>query len=128
MLQVAMWREKGGGGEGGYEQDVQIQVNGIIYVLCSTLSDPTLTTHNVMEMVKRVSYSMLQSVLSVSIKKQFEIHTQYQSDDQRSEALIFHTISTHPCLSWNRLASGLLGLGYSEAAAEVTKKYVKGEF
>ena len=53
--------------------------------------------------------------------------TQYQSDDQRSEALISHTISTHPCLSWNLLASRLQRYGYSEAAAEVTRKYVKGQ-
>ena len=90
-------------------------------------SDPTLTTHNVMEMVKGVSYDDLCGVLCVSVYKWSEILTQYQSDEQRSEALISHTVSTHPCLSWNLLASGLLGLGHSEAAAEVTRKYVKGE-
>ena len=91
-------------------------------------SDPTLTTHNVMEMMKGVSYGMLRRVLTASFYKRSEILTQYQSDDQRSEALISHTISTHPCLSWNLLASGLQRCGYSEAAAEVTRKYVKGKF
>ena len=90
-------------------------------------SDPTLTTHNVMEMVKGVPYSYLNHVPSASFNKWYKIKTQYQSDEQRSEALISHTISTHPCLSWNLLASGLQRYGYSETAAEVTRKYVKGE-
>ena len=89
--------------------------------------DPTLTTHNVMEMMKGVPYDYLNGVLCASSYKWSEIHTQYQSDEQRSEALISHTISTHPCLSWNLLASGLKRYRHSEAAAEVTRKYVKGE-
>ena len=90
-------------------------------------SDPTLTTHNVMEMMKGVPYDNLDGVLSASVDKWLEINIQYQSDEQRSEALISHTISTHPCLSWNLLASGLQRWEHSEAAAEVTRKYVKGE-
>ena len=99
----------------------------IFMTLFCLSSDPKLTTHNVMEMVKGVSYGNLQHVLSASFNNWYEIKTQYQSDDQRSEALIYHTISTHPCLSWNLLASGLQRFGYSEAAAEVTRKYIKGE-
>ena len=97
-----------------------------VYFFCLS-SDPTLTTHNVMEMVKGVPYDYLHLVLSASFNKWYEIKTQYQSDEQRSEALISHVISTHPCLSWNLLASGLQRYGYSEAAAGVTGKYVKGE-
>ena len=98
-----------------------------LYFFCLS-SDPTLTTHNMMEMVKGVPCDYLCGVLSASFNKWSEINTQYQSDEQRSEALISHTISTHPCLSWNLLASRLQQrFGYSEAAAEVTRKYVKGE-
>ena len=101
-----------------------------MYVVCytSTLlclsSDPTLTTHNVTEMVKGVSYSTLRFVLDVSLYKR--IDDQYQSDEQRSEALVAHAVLTHPCLTWKGLSTKLQRWGKSEAAAEVTRKYVKG--
>ena len=91
------------------------------------LSDPTLTTHNVVEMMKGVEYGYLRLVLTASRSKWIEIGDQYQSDEQRSEALIAHTISTHPCMSWSKLARGLQRWGHREAAAEVTRKYVKGK-
>ena len=103
-----------------------------MYVVCytSTLlclsSDPTLTTHNVTEMVKGVNYGHLNHVLCVSTEKWFEIKLQYQSDEQRSEALVAHAVLTHPCLTWKRLSTNLQVWEYSEAAAEVTRKYVKG--
>ena len=101
-----------------------------MYVVCytSTLlclsSDPTLTTHNVTEMMKGVDYMGLNDILDVSSDKGFEIYSQYQSEEQRSEALVAHAVLTHPCLTWKRLSTNLQG--YSEAAAEVTRKYVKG--
>ena len=103
-----------------------------MYVVCytSTLlclsSDPTLTTHNVTEMVKGVSYSFLDNVLDVSYNKWNEIRRQYQSSEQRSEALVAHVVLTHPCLTWKRLSTKLHQYRKSEAAAEVTRKYVKG--
>ena len=102
-----------------------------MYVVCytSTLlclsSDPTLTTHNVTEMVKGVRYYNLPHVLDVSLDKWIEITDQYQSDEQRSEALVAHAVLTHPCLTWKRLSTNLQRWN-SEAAAEVTRKYVKG--
>ena len=105
-----------------------------MYVVCytSTLlclsSDPTLTTHNVTEMVKGVNYGTLPNVLDVSFEKWCEIDSfyyQYQSDEQRSEALVAHVVLTHPCLTWKRLSTNLQRWD-SEAAAEVTRKYVKG--
>ena len=103
-----------------------------MYVVCytSTLlclsSDPTLTTHNVTEMVKGVSYMNLNHVLDVSVDKWSEFYNQYQSNEQRSEALVAHVVLTHPCLTWKRLSTNLQVWGKSEAAAEVTRKYVKG--
>ena len=103
-----------------------------MYVVCytSTLlylsSDPTLTTHNVTEMVKGVDYGLLHYVLDVSLGKWSEIHSQYQSNEQRSEALVAHAVLTHPCLSWKRMSTKLQQWRHSEAAAEVTRKYVKG--
>ena len=90
-------------------------------------SDPTLTTYNIVEMMRTVKYDHLSHVLNTSTGKWGEIREQYQSDEQRCEALIAHTLSTHPCLSWNMIAAGLQQWGYTEAAAEVTRKYVKGE-
>ena len=97
-----------------------------IHLFCLS-SDPTLTTHNVVEMTKGVSSSYLLGVLSVSVDKWYEIRDQYQSDEQRCEALIAHALSTHPCMSWKVIARGLVMRGYSEEAAEVTRKYVKGQ-
>ena len=97
-----------------------------IHLFCLS-SDPTLTTHNVVEMTKGVDYGSLRLVLSASYDKWAEIIGQYQSDEQRYEALIAHTLSTHPCMSWKLIARGLQQLGYSEAAADVTRKYVKGQ-
>ena len=97
-----------------------------IHLFCLS-SDPTLTTHNVVEMMKGVHYVHLRWVLSASDDKWYEIKGQYQSDEQRCEALIAHALSTHPCMSWKLIARGLQQEGYREAAAEVTRKYVKGQ-
>ena len=59
-------------------------------------------------------------------RRHSEIDSQYQSDEQRSEALVTHVVLTHPCLTWKRLSTNLQLYGDSEAAAEVTRKYVKG--
>ena len=68
----------------------------------------------------------LNNVLDVSGDKWSEIYDQYQSDEQRREALVAHVVLTHPCLTWKRLSTNLQWYGHSEAAAEVTRKYVKG--
>ena len=101
--------------------------------MCSLLhssvpSDSTLTTHNVVEVMKPVSYFVTQDVMRTSSDRSGKIERQYQSEEQRKEALIAHALSTHPCLSWNMIAAELQNLRYSEAAAEVTRKYVKGHY
>ena len=77
--------------------------------------------------MKGVKYYHLGRVLNVPYGKWSEISHQYQSDEQRCEALIAHVLSTHPCLSWKLIACRFQQWGYSEAAAEVTRKYVKGQ-
>ena len=77
--------------------------------------------------MKGVPYDRLRWVLNISYDKWSEIRDQYQSDEQRREAMIAHTLSTHPCMSWKQIARRLQQYGYSEAAAEVTRKYVKGQ-
>ena len=91
-------------------------------------SDPTLTTHNVVEIMKGVKHYDCYSVLSVSRSEwAWFTNDDSQSEEQECEALIAHVLSTHPCMSWKRIAHGLQQHGYSEAAAEVTRKYVKGQ-
>ena len=97
------------------------------YVLLCLSSDPTLTTENVTEVIKGVDYYSLDVVLEVSDVKRREIDHQYQSEEQRREALVAHAIHTHPCFSWKRLSAGLQRYRYHDAAAEVTRKYVKGQ-
>ena len=79
------------------------------------------------ESMEPVRCSDMHYVMSASVGKYLQIEKQYQSEDQRKEALIAHTLSTHPCLSWNVIADGLQKMGYGEASAEVTRKYVKGQ-
>ena len=93
----------------------------------SVSSDPTLTTHNVVEMTKGVKYDDLRFAFGISYNTPFITRIQYQSEEQQCEALIAHVLSTHPCMSWKLIARGLQRRGYSEAAAEVTRKYVKGQ-
>ena len=78
-------------------------------------------------MTKGVDYVNLCPVLCVSDDKRSEIEGQYQSDEQRCEAMIAHALSTHPCVSWKQIARGLQQWGYRKAAVEVTRKYVKGQ-
>ena len=97
-----------------------------IHLFCLS-SDPTLTTHNVVEMMKGVYYVMLHLVLTVSNDNWYKIWVKYQSEEQRCEALIAHALSTHPCLSWKLIAHRLQECGHREAATEVTRKYVRGQ-
>ena len=92
-----------------------------------TFLDPTLTTTNVVEVVKPVSYHDTKYIISASFGKSSEMEWMFQSREQMKEALIDHTLSTHPCLSWSTIAAELQRMGYSEAAAEVSRKYVKGQ-
>ena len=69
----------------------------------------------------------LYRILNVTHNKWNEISSQYQSQQQAHEALIAHAIATHPCLSWKKIAHRLQQDGLYAAAAEVTRKYVKGQ-
>ena len=95
--------------------------------LICLFSDPTLTTYNVVQMIKGLDYNNVRYALCVSHSKGSEIMDQYQSEEQRCEALTAHVLSTHPCMSWNIIARELQRRGFIEAAAEVTRKYVKGQ-
>lgn len=91
----------------------------------SLSSDPTLTSANVMEIVKKIHYPALNFIFDVPPNK---IYTQYDSTDEYKEALIYHALQTHPCLTWKRLSKKLHSYGYSGAAAEVSRKFLKGQW
>ena len=90
-------------------------------------ADPTLTTDNLMEVLKEVEHhwSVLSASLGVPYSKTVEIRRLYQSHHHRMEAMVdYYVRSLTP--SWKRVAGALQGLHLSEVAAVVTTKYVKG--
>lgn len=81
-----------------------------------------------MEIVKEVKYLDFSWIFEISLHKTVKIRWQYSSDDECKEAVIYHALQTHPCLTWKRLSDRLRSWGYNEAAAEVTRKYMKGQW
>ena len=91
-------------------------------------ADPTLTTDNLMEVVKGVEqyWSGLSLGLDVSRSKWIEIRRLYHSDQHSMQALADHYTTHHPTPSWKAVARALQGEGLHKQADEVTTKYVKG--
>ena len=90
-------------------------------------SDPTLTTHNIIEVMKSVNIETLTVILHSPETKYSEIKRQYQNDEQRKEALVSHAVLNNPCLTWKRLSERLQFYDFSELATEMNRKYVKGQ-
>ena len=91
-------------------------------------ADPTLTTDNLMEVVKGVEdcWDALCLSLGVPESKWDEISGLYHSDQHRMQALADHYTTHHPTPSWKAVARALQGEGLHKQADEVTTKYVKG--
>ena len=91
-------------------------------------ADPTLTTDNLMEVVKGVEdhWFDLGLWLDVPLSKRNEIYSLYHSEQHRMQALADHYTTHHPTLSWNNVARALQGVGLHKQADEVTTIYVKG--
>ena len=93
-------------------------------------ADPTLTTDNLMEMVKGVEdhWYDLGDWLGVPHSKMRKINSRlyYYSDHRRMHALADHYTTHHPTPSWNNVARVLHWMELHEQADEVTTKYVKG--
>ena len=91
-------------------------------------ADPTLTTDNLMEVVKGVEdhWWDLGYWLDVPMSKMSDIRSPYRSDRQRMQALADHYITHHPTPSWNNVSEALQKEGLHKQADEVTTKYVKG--
>ena len=91
-------------------------------------ADPTLTTDNLMEVVKGVEdhWDDLCFDLGVTKSKTDEISSLYHSDQRRMQALADHYTTHHPTPSWTAVAAALQGEGLHKQADDVTTKYVKG--
>jgi len=91
-------------------------------------ADPTLTTDNLMEVVKGVEdhWDDLCLGLGVPLSERDEIEYLYHSDHHRMQALADHYTTHHPTPSWKAIAGALQGEELHKQADEVTTKYVKG--
>ena len=91
-------------------------------------ADPTLTTDNLMEVVKGVEHCWryLGMCLRVPEYKVNGISLLYHSDHRRMQALADHYTIHHPTPSWYAVAEALQGVELHRQADEVTTKYVKG--
>ena len=91
-------------------------------------ADPTLTTDNLMEVMKGVEHHWwyLGIGLGVPDFMMNEVETLYHSDHQRMEAVLDYYVKYHRPLSWKEFAGNLQVLGLHKQADAVTAKYVKG--
>ena len=95
-------------------------------------SDHTLTTDNVMEVVKGVEDRWWGLGFKLGIPdsklKEIEVRSSYQNDHHRMEALVDYYIThfTVPEASWKAVAGALKWMKLHKQADEVTTKYVKG--
>ena len=91
-------------------------------------ADPTLTTDNLMEVVKEVEdhWYNLGHWLGVPPSKRVEIRNLYQSGHHRMEAVVDYYVRHHPTPSWKRVAEGLQAMDLNKQAQVVTAKYAKG--
>ena len=92
-------------------------------------ADPTLTTDNLMEVVKEVEgdWSALGVYLDVPHSKSEEIRRLYQSDHHRMEAVVDYYLRYHPTPSWKDVAGALYEMILGKQSEYVMTQYVKGE-
>jgi len=90
--------------------------------------DPTLTTENLMEMVKGVEdqWEVLGIELDLQQSKIVEVRSLDQSEHHRMETLADHYITHYPMPSWIHVAEALQRMKLLKQADDVTTTYVKG--
>ena len=96
-------------------------------MLCPHPADPTLTTDNLMEVVKGVEdhWNNLSRRLRVPRSKRLEIRRNYQSNCQRMGALVDYYMGS-PTKSWKAIARALQLIKLPKQADEVTTRYIQG--
>ena len=92
-------------------------------------ADPTLTTDNLMEVVKEVEHRWgdLGYRLNASLSKMLEIESLYLSDHRRMETVVDYYIRHYPTPSWKDVAIALLNMKLRKQSKYVMTQYVKGE-
>ena len=98
------------------------------FLLSPRPADPTLTTDNLMEVVRGVEdrWKDLAKNLFVRDSEIQKFRLLYQSDHQRMEALINHYVRHYPLRSWKKVARALEVVQLPQLAEVVTTKYVRG--
>ena len=91
-------------------------------------ADPTVTTGNLMEVVKGVEgrWYGLGFWLGVPMSKRDEISSIHHSDYHRMEATLDYYIRHNPAPSWKGFSEELQEVKLHKQADEVTTNYVKG--
>ena len=100
----------------------------LFFLLSPYPADPTLTTENLMEVVRGVEsrWKDLSSKLPVRYSEKQKIRRLYQSDHQKMEALVKHYVRYYPFHSWKDVSSALEEMQLPQLAEAVTTKYVRG--
>ena len=100
------------------------------FLFSSHTADPTLTTENLMEVVRGVEHcwGQLHNLLNVRDSEIQKIRRLYQSDKQKMEALVDHYVRHYPLRSWKGVASALEMMQLRQLARVVTTKYVRGKW
>ena len=90
-------------------------------------ADPTLTTDNLMEVVKGVEHCWEDLGLNLGVQqaKRVEINWHCSSEHRKMEATLDHYVRS-PTPSWKEFAGALQEMNLHKEADVVTTKYVKG--
>ena len=91
-------------------------------------ADPTLTTDNLMEVVKEVEHRWeeLGSRLVMPGSKLENIKGLYQTDHLRMEAVVDYYMKYNPTSSWKEVGTKLQKMGLHQLANNITTNYVRG--
>ena len=98
------------------------------FLLSPHPADPTLTTENLMEVVRGVEsrWKDLGDKLLVQRSEKEKIQHLYQSDHQKMEAVIKHYVQQYPLRSWTNVSHALKMVNLPQLAEVVNNKYVRG--
>ena len=90
-------------------------------------ADPTLTTDNIMEVVKEVEHRWEElGWRLVPLSKVGNIRGLYKTNHLQMEAVVDYFVKCHYDSSWKRVAAALHKMELHKLADEVTTKYVRG--
>ena len=91
-------------------------------------ADPTLTTDNLMEVVKEVEHRWkeLGDKLYMPDSKLENIEGLYQTPHLRMEAVVDHYVKCDPTSSWKEVGTALQEMELHQLANNITTNYVRG--